>query len=121
MFLDGALLYHPPFVTYVAEFARTRGLPHAYAFRLASPGLQKIRKEIILEEAHEAGDHVDAHIEELDAEEVERQRTHEERVESVRFGAAARDSPDPKVEGQGPKDDEAPYEALKRESQCTVI
>lgn len=119
--LDDAL-HHPVVVTGVAEFARTRGIPHADALlRLASLGLQKILKAIPLEEAHEAADHVEAHIEELDAEELERQSTQEERAESVRFGEAARDSPDPRVEGKGPKDDEDPYEALRRKSQCTVM
>lgn len=62
--------------------------------------LEKILKTNLLEEAHEATDHVETHIEELNSKELGRQSTQVECAESVRFGEAAKESPVPRVEGQ---------------------
>lgn len=83
--------------------------------------LEKIQKTNLMEEAREATDHVETHIEELNSKELGRQSTQVECAESVRFGEAAKNRQFQEWRGSGPKNDEDPYEALKRKPQCTVM
>ena len=110
-------LKHPVVVTGVSNFARTRGIPHADALlRLASLGLAKIIKAIpeeVKEAAEEAGARIEE-IEEIDAEELERRSTQEEKTEAEKVGKVA-DGPPPKVEERDP------YEAMRKRNDCVVM
>ena len=107
-------------ITGVNSFARSKGIPHADALlRLASLGLSKIIKQLsqdvghLAEEVGASGSQVGG-IEELDAEELERRSTSEEKEEASNVGKAA-DGPQPAVENKDP------YEEMRRRKECIIM
>ncbi|THH00321.1 hypothetical protein EW145_g7103 [Phellinidium pouzarii] len=123
--LDGALA-HPVVVTGVAQFARSRGLPHADALlRLARLGLGRILAvlpEGVSEDVQEGADErLEASIEEIDAEELEKQSSTADRAEAESVGRAAETAASPKVEGEGPGENDDPYMAMKKNHECLVM
>lgn len=122
--LDGALA-HPVVVTGVAQFARTRGIPHADALlRLARLGLGRILATIPEADAealqNKADERLEAHIEEIDAEELERVSSTADRAEAEMVGRAAEKAADPKVESN-PQGDQDPYEGMRKRSGCVIM
>lgn len=71
----------------------------------------------------EVSEHVEAKIEEIDAEELERMSTPEERQEADSLGKVAEQAHTPKVEGEtstsGKKDD--PYADMRKKNECIVM
>ncbi|KAL5480732.1 hypothetical protein ACEPAI_9672 [Sanghuangporus weigelae] len=118
-------LKHPVVITGVSGFARTRGIPHADALlRLASLGLGKILRAMPEDIQEEVSEHVEAKIEEIDAEDLERRSTFEERQEAESIGQAAEKAPTPKVEGDVPNQDGGqtdPYAEMKKKNDCIVM
>ncbi|KAI5116646.1 hypothetical protein M0805_000406 [Coniferiporia weirii] len=130
--LDGALA-HPVIVTGVAQFARSRGLPHADALlRLARLGLGRILAaipELVPEDMGEraanvqagADERLEATIEEIDAEELERQSTTADRAEAEDVGRAAETAAIPKMDGEVPGEGDDPYAGMKKRNDCVVM
>lgn len=111
-------LKHPVVVTGVSRFAKSKGIPHADALlRLASLGLGKILR-VLPEDMQEAvGEAAEAKIEEIDAEELERASTNDERQEAEDMGKTSEKAPSPKVEeGEGD-----PYAEMRRKNDCIIM
>lgn len=122
--LDNALK-HPVVVTGVSRFARTRGIPHADALlRLASLGLGRILRAMPEDIQEEVSEHVEARIEEIDAEELERRSTLEERQEAELVGKTAEKASTPKIEGAPPATGDGqtdPYAEMRKKNECTIM
>lgn len=111
-------LKHPVVVTGVSRFARTRGIPHADALlRLASLGLGKILRAFPKDIQDAVGEAVEAKIEEIDAEELERMSLQEDQMEAAEIGKASEKAPVPKVEEGGGD----PYEAMRKRHDCIIM
>ena len=111
-------LKHPVVVTGVSRFAKTRGIPHADALlRLASLGLGKILRAFPEEVQDAVGDTVEAKIEEIDAEELERASLQEEKQEADEIGKASGKAPEPKIE-EGNGD---PYSEMRKKTECIIM
>jgi len=116
--LDRALK-HPVVITGVSGFARQRGIPHADALlRLASLGLARIIRTLPEGVQENVANDVEAKIEEIDAEELERHSSMAEREEAEKVGKAGEGAP-PKVEGRADKQD--PYEEMRKKNECIVM
>lgn len=118
--LDKALK-HPVVITGVSKFAKSQGIPHADALlRLASLALAKILNALP-EEPLEGTEVV---VEEIDAAELERTSSREDRETATKVGRRG-DGDGPRVmaappeEGPttGPQD---PYENVKKGSSCVI-
>lgn len=113
--LDKALK-HPVVITGVSQFAKSKGIPHADAlFRLASLGLSKILNAIPEETKDSVlGQELRNGIAEIDAAELERRSTMEERDEAAKVGKVA-ETTTPAVEIGDP------YAELRKKNECNIM
>lgn len=129
--LDNALR-HPVVVTGVSQFARTRGIAHADALlRLASLGLARLLRAFPESEARNTNsrgegnraraDKESQHIEQIDAEELERSSSPEDRKEADAIGKAAEGTPTPQVKEEPPSKSNDPYETMRKRTECIVM